>query len=30
MSNIIAPVDATQTPEWKALADHASGDNVSL
>ena len=23
MSNIIAPVDATQTPEWKALADHA-------
>ena len=23
MSNIIAPIDATQTPEWKALADHA-------
>ncbi|MGO4861892.1 glucose-6-phosphate isomerase [Atopobiaceae bacterium Sow4_H2] len=23
MSNIIAPVDATQTPEWKALAGHA-------
>ncbi len=24
MANIAAPIDATQTPEWKALADHAA------